>query len=703
MSRAGACSVAIVEIQGVGRVQFPDSMSEEEITRVIETEILKPSPSGMDRVNAAASGFNSGVAGILGLPVDTAANVVDLGKAGIGSAYTAITGKAAPEALQIQSRENLPLSGDWFRGLMGSAARNPRPDDTASRYLHAAGAGASSALTAPAVGASVAPAVTGGITGGLSTQLAAELGAPPAVQALAGMAGGVAPELVRAGAGEAIRRAVRGGESGRQRMAETVDTFEQAGTTASVGQAAQNRRSRSLESLLGRTPGAAGRMARVAATQADDLGSTAERVAARLAPKASGEQAGRAVTRGMSDFVDDFKASSEALYNQLDTHIPLNARVDVSATRRALDALNADIPGAKNLSQFFKNAKIKGIQRALDEDLMAAPLEDDLVSQVVLDMVRRADPVKARQMLEGFRDGKLPYEAVKKLRTLVGREISDSTLVSDVPKSKWKALYAALSEDISAAAKQAGPEAVRSLNRANTFYKAGMKRIETVQSVIDKAGGPEAVFRAATAGTKEGATTLRAVMQSLPDDGRRMVAATVIRRLGLAKPGMQNELGERFSTETFLTNWNNLSPEAKRALFDRFDPAMRDNLDAIAKSAANIREGSAVFRNPSGTAQATTQAATAATFALSVLSGQWGVAGMTVGLAGLANVSARAMTSPQFVRWLAQSTRLPADFAPAAINRLAQQAAVSDDPVMKETAALLTQSMNQRRQDGPYQ
>jgi hypothetical protein len=54
--------------------------------------------------------------------------------------------------------------------------------------------------------------------------------------------------------------------------------------------------------------------------------------------------------------------------------------------------------------------------------------------------------------------GGIPYEALKKLRTLVGNEMADSGFASDVPRSKWKPLYAALSKDMAAAAQGAGPE-----------------------------------------------------------------------------------------------------------------------------------------------------------------------------------------------------------------------------------------------------
>lgn len=48
-----------------------------------------------------------------------------------------------------------------------------------------------------------------------------------------------------------------------------------------------------------------------------------------------------------------------------------------------------------------------------------------------------------------------------------------------------------------------------------------MDRLDTIDHVVTKNGGPEMVFQAAMTGTKEGATTLRAVMRSLPMDARK--------------------------------------------------------------------------------------------------------------------------------------------------------------------------------------
>lgn len=539
-------------------------------------------------------------------------------------------------------------------------------------------AGATGAALAANPGAQAA----GAVTGGASSQLAAEAGAGPGVQLAAGLAGGMAGAGAQVGAAGATRRAFRGGEAGRQTVEGNVKAFEDAGTSPTVGQATERRSMQAAESLLSKTPGSAGRMAQKAEEEAAQLGAGVERQAGKLSPKASAEQAGRAIERGVrgeGGFVEQFKAKQSELYNELDRYVQPQTGVELSNTTRSLAALNAPIKGAENTSKFFQNAKMRSIEEALKKDLgesgTTPPIED-------LESVLATG-------------GALPYEAVKKLRTLVGNEMADSTILSDVPRSKWKALYGALSADLEGAAKNAGTGATAAWSRANTYTRAGMRRLEQIDHVVEKNGGPEAVFAAATSGTKEGATTLRAVMQSLPKEGQRTVSATVLRRLGRATSGKQDDLGEKFSTETFLTNWNGMSPAAKAVLFDRYGPEFRQSMDQIAKVTSNLRAGSKVFQNPSGTGQALAQTTTAATFALSVITGNLPAAGGIAAGVTLSNLSARLMTNPRFVRWLAQSTKAPAAAAPALLNQLAQY----DDPEIREFVALAKDQQPQDNQD----
>jgi len=479
-----------------------------------------------------------------------------------------------------------------------------------------------------------------------------------------------------AAAAAAARGLIRGGEAGRQRVAENIKTFEDAGAgTPTIGQATQSRANRAAESLLSKTPGSAGRVAAKAEAEAAGLGGKVDKMASSLSASTGAAPAGRRIKAGLEQFVDDFKASSGKLYDELDTHIPKSSPVEVGNTRDALAKLNADIPGAPNLSKWFKNAKIQGIEGALKGDTRGVAAANQSMNPFQLGMLKQLPLAEAERgaMFNAFDEGKLPYEALKKLRTLVGNEISDSTIASDVPRSKWKPLYAALTKDMATAAKEAGPKAESAFVRANNYYSAGMQRLDDVLGPIMKKGDPEDVFKAAISGTQEGATTINGVMKSLPTESRKAVAATMLQRLGKATPGKQNELGEIFSSETFLTNWNKLHPDSKRVLFSTMPDEMRRDLDKIAKVASNVRDGSKVFANPSGTTQALTSRDTAGGAVIALLTGHPLVAGGIGAAIGLSSGGARLMTSPKFVHWLAGTTRVPTEQIPAQLNQLFQQ------------------------------
>lgn len=581
---------------------------------------------------------------------------------------------------------------------------------------------------AQAVGQSIAanPAVqvVGAGTSGAASGLAHEAGAGPGGELAAGLAGALVP-AAPAGIAEMFRQAMRGGESGRQRVAQAVADFEAAGASPTVGQATGSKANQFLESTLSRTPGASGVMSRNADTQAGNIQQGVEAIASKLAPAAEPAKAGLAIERGISGqggFVDRFKQNASNLYDQLDKYLPQTARVPVENTRAALAELTSGIPGAPATSRFFVNGKVADIARAVDADTVGpmAPLNrPDVVSEVqrrqfaaadqnaAIDRtngIREALGLKPKpgvdpnaeipQLLDAATDGRLPYAALKKLRTLVGEELSNPSLASDVKSSAWNKLYQGLSADMKGAAEQAGPEAQQAWSRANTYFRAGQKRIESLDRVVGKAGGPEAVFNAATSGTKDGAFTIRNVMQSLEPDQQKVLSATVLRRLGAATPGTATEQGE-FSINSFLTNWNRLSPQAKNTLFDRYAPSFRDDIDSLSRTAGNFRQAQRSGANPSGTGQAVANNAALTGFTLAALTGRAGAAAGIAGAAGTANLAARAMTSPTVVRFLAKSTAIPRSQWPAAIAGLEQDATDKGDSTAADVAAELREQMKQ--------
>ena len=165
---------------------------------------------------------------------------------------------------------------------------------------------------------------------------------------------------------------------------------------------------------------------------------------------------------------------------------------------------------------------------------------------------------------------------------------------------------------------------------------------------------------------------------------------------GALKEGAEYVAEQGFSPNTFLTNWGNMSKEAKDAMFaggkyDDLVPALDDlifTIDRIGKTASQMA-------NPSGTAKNIA--------ALGFLGGMPGLSmmgmdGFTFGFAGLAGQygGAKLMTNPAYVKWLTQGAEIAA-FNPNAfgqhIRRLVQIQAVN--PEIRDELRAVIQGLSQ--------
>ena len=590
-----------------------------------------------------------GVFGTLGIVTDPLAHVAGLPSAREGATALADRlGLPSPQSPTERIGGAITEAVSGGGGVIGTgkalAARTPG-------YLQAAGeflASHPASQLASLVGGSGASSTT------------REAGGSEGAQGLAGLIGGLGLPYGAAGAQASLRGLLRGGERGRQAVQQAIRDFRSVGAQPSVGQATGNRRTQGLESLLAGAPTSTGRMTTFAERQAEQIGQGLQRRADNFFPNASGERAGRAIERGVDTFAGNVKATKRALYWLADKRIPDATRVPMANTWQKVVELTTPNPGAKETTKAMVNGTIARLRDTLEQDLSAG-------------------------------GGQITYDALKRIRTDIGEAITDYSLSPDTPTREYKALYAALSRDMEAAARAQGPEAVAAAHRANDYTRAAADRLEQIQRVVDKNGGPEKVFAAAMSGTQDGGTTLRAVMQSLPADGQKAVTAAVIKRMGLATPGQQGAVGEAFSAQTFLTNWNRVSPEARRALFDRYGPQFARDMDKISRVAERIRNGSRVFANPSGTANRATAigyygSLAGATGAAAVGAGATPLAFLVMG--GLsANAAARLMTNPKLVSWLARATEMPASALPQQVVLLKQ--AMRDDPDAQEVLAEL--------------
>jgi hypothetical protein len=481
------------------------------------------------------------------------------------------------------------------------------------------------------------------------------------------------------------------------RIAGSLADFARAGTTPSAGQAIGKSGAQTIEAGLSSYPGAAGIMAEKAEKQQLEIGQRAAQIADKLSPGSSPDVAGRTIEEGISGpegFVKRFRRAERALYDHVDSYVPRDMPVKVTETEKALRSLTQPVAGAEATTAQLVNPYIGRIKDAFDKDLGRAKAATTLpaAQQDGTELKNFRMPLSALgKITEAAKNQKdaLPYEAVKALRTKIGAMLEDPGLLADVPKGQLKRLYAALTDDMGRSIEQTGgKDATQAWHRANWFSQAGSKRVDTVLDKVVKTGIPETIYKAATDVTnmQAGATKIASVMRSLSPAERDVVKSTFIRRMGLAKPGQQNAEGDVFSSATFLTNWNKMSDKAKAIMFSGQDGKLASDLSAIARVAENIQKGNKVFANPSGTAGRTTLHAIAGGAAGAAITGNFKTAISLLASTKLANITAKMMTDPDFVRWLATQTKAPnAQLGATAFNSLRRAMSDKPDDVKQDT------------------
>ncbi len=497
--------------------------------------------------------------------------------------------------------------------------------------------------------------------------------------------------------GSPIRYLLRGGAANIPAMRDTIDTFKAAGTTPSVGQATQRSIGRVAESASSKVVGGYGVMQKAADTQAAQVGDQVTRLANQLSRDADPFNAGLTIEKGLKGpggFMDRFKQGQRVLYDKLDSFFRYSdgssKSVKLPNTMKTLEMLNPTIPGAPSTSKYFQNSEMQGIKDAMLEDLDSVEAFGQRPNIAASNaMVKKAfQPADLQELFKAYGGDNLPYEAVKKIRTLVGEKLDDFSMAGAAPRSQWRTLYRSLSQDLDDAAQATGdPAAIKAMKSANAFTSAGHDQIDNIlDRVVRKGASPEQIFEAATnpASMRAGSTKISGVMSSLKPAERDVVASAVLRRMGLAKPGAQNAEGDVFSTSTFLSNWSSMSPAAKDALFSTgTNSKLRPSLDAIAKVASNIKGGAKIFANPSGTAPSEALIRTGIGLINPVTT-----VPTLVGM-GAAHVTARMMTNPRFVDWLAQTLRFRPDMIPvrlpALLNALKDKTSDQPEDVKEDT------------------
>jgi hypothetical protein len=450
------------------------------------------------------------------------------------------------------------------------------------------------------------------------------------------------------------------------------------------------------------------------------------------------------------DITERWKPKFDALYDRMDAAVTDkvgDARVPIDNTLGVTKSLTAGIPGAPTVSRMLIGKSIPALDNALKSDAgipasqitkalatakqeaiaaraayeQAATLNTDTLKAndfypvpgmpripgrlspfppeaqqgaiSALEAVRAADAKVAalQSALEGA-GPTLPYPALRGVGSMIGKEAGDSLLHGSSEAGRYKQVYGAIAQDKAAAAQAAG--AGRELDRANSFYSQGVTKMEGVLQPYTKNGvTPEQAysqFRSTILSSPSKAYDLR---KSLSPEVRKMQTATLIDELGQANPGKQDAAGTVFSSETFLTNWNKLSPNSKVVMFSGFNKAnnVRQDIETVARASELIRKKGGIYANPSGTGGAVAQMGVGGTALFGAVTGNVPLLASVVGSVAGANITARLLTNPKFVNWLASADKIvkpeSARFHTQRLAVLANQ--IEDEETRNDLAAFM--------------
>ena len=426
----------------------------------------------------------------------------------------------------------------------------------------------------------------------------------------------------------AIRRGVLPGGP------EAIQDFADAGVTPRLpGAVTGNRGTQIVEQGLANLPGSASAMQEAAEATLKEFDEAVEGVARGYGPRRTVEGVGETVKAGAKAAAQRFASRREVLDEAVEAAVGGDIRVPVQNVRAMLAGLKAQVAQAP---------QTQGPQLA--------------------DAIRELEAVAADAGAEG-----IPFRALRQARTALGRALDRPDVSGYSPKGQaaLNRAYAALSDDIMAAAQASGDDAAKALRTHDRYVRFNRNVNIPLLEKIDKAGTDVQAWKIVESGSRDSGQLLARLRRNLTSEEWDVVSGSVLARLGQASPAQQGaaELGEegaRFSVNTFMSNYSKLSPEARTALFGGSRYAeLKEPLNALAKVGERLKDAEKMA-NTSGTARVLQVMGLLSGVGNAFFSGGdlLTTAGALSGAVVVPRVAAKLITSPRFVRWLARAANI---------------------------------------------
>jgi hypothetical protein len=434
-------------------------------------------------------------------------------------------------------------------------------------------------------------------------------------------------------AGELAETSIKSGVTKAKGVTgELAQAFKDMAVEPMAGAISGSRAIQGIEQALSKLPASADLIGKKYTALLDDMGSYVDNIVKGLSSVEGKEMVGAQIKQGADKFVNQFTQKATVLYDDVSRYIPRGDR---------FGATNLGTQLNKTVDDFANDPEFA--------EMLTSPLMKQLKEAYIASEKR----------------GGMTFNTMKALRTKIGGMMKQPALLGDTSSAELKQLYGSLSDDMLVAASKSDKirgdtKATHAMNRASSFWSAGRDRIDTMLNPVVNKKLTQDVFNAAMSGAKNGNQKLKAIKKSLPPAEWRSLVARQIKEMGTATPGAQNATQELFSPATFLTSYSKLSKEAQKTLFSGEGyEGLSKAMDNLVNTTAALKD-TATMANNSGTAQQLIYMNMLTTgvgggVGYSAGGDASSIAQGAVAAHALPYATARLMTSPKFINWLAKS------------------------------------------------
>jgi soluble lytic murein transglycosylase-like protein len=422
---------------------------------------------------------------------------------------------------------------------------------------------------------------------------------------------------------------------------EALKAYEAAGINPTLDQVSDSKVVNRFGNLLREFPGAT----KLFANADDAAKKEIEKTIAKQGKPLSNQEAGEILRGGIDRRVGRIKEISEELYNRAEKNI------------------NQDLTAMPEKSLAMKN---KLLEQAGTSPTLLKNLQNSKAFKLIQDI---EEDVAANQGLT--------FNTAKNIRSAALSDIRDIQKgvgeFGERELANLKQVASALGDDMYDIAKASSPKAARDLARANKFYKEGVESVEKNLKTFLNKKTPEEIYKAVISGNRVGGTKVSNLVKTLNPQEKEHLRGSLIRDMGAGQ-------NAEFSLSRMVTQWKGAkerTPEALEAIY-KGSKGLREEMDRLVNALEKSKSALAQ-NNPSGTAYTGNLSGLAIGGAVSPVT----AAGLLAG----GNMTARMMTSPKVVNWLANSVKNPAKSQKELSNRLTKLAAITgNEPELQEDA-----------------